>query len=102
VRRRGYILIKICIGTLFLHIVNFFLQVNLQVLSFYNPLLPLSQPAHLSVHFNSCSELPDGRKFGDIRETHICLTLKVVGNEKNGGSGRSQMLRYGAGHAVLE
>jgi hypothetical protein len=25
------------------------------------------------------------------------IYLKVVGNEKNGGSGRSQMLQYGAG-----
>ncbi len=25
------------------------------------------------------------------------MILKVVGNEKNGGPGRSQMLRYGAG-----
>jgi hypothetical protein len=33
-----------------------------------------------------------------IRETHIPnIYLKVLGNEKNGGSGRSQMLGYGAG-----
>ncbi len=28
---------------------------------------------------------------------HVDVFLKVVGNEKNGGSGKSQMLRYGAG-----
>jgi hypothetical protein len=28
---------------------------------------------------------------------HFTIPLKVVGNEKNGGSGRSQMLGYGIG-----
>ncbi len=32
-----------------------------------------------------------------FRVWESAFSLKVVGNEKNGGSGRSQMLRYGAG-----
>ncbi len=37
------------------------------------------------------------KKYGKIGIPSVMGHLKVVGNEKNGGSGRSQMLRYGAG-----
>jgi hypothetical protein len=48
-------------------------------------------------HLNKALKSQFLKKMCTLYRARIFKLLKVVGNEKNGGSGRSQMLGYGVG-----